>query len=147
LKVAEERLVAALPVGDPRLGEATLGLAHFDRRPLIMYAAEGARYFYDMLSELFEAEGVVPIVIQSLSQIHSMLALVRAGIGAALVPEAAMSLHFDDVQFRAVQTDPLQPVELFAAWRSDNDNPALAAFLDLLKPQFGPQELDELDAS
>ena len=62
-----------------------------------MYAAEGARYFHDMLAELFEAEGVAPIAIQSLSQIHSMLALVRAGIGAALVPEAAQSLHFDDV--------------------------------------------------
>ena len=43
LKVAEERLVAALPVGDPRLVEATLSLTHFDRRPLIMYSAEGDR--------------------------------------------------------------------------------------------------------
>ena len=106
LKVAEERLVAALPVGDPRLAEATLTLKHFDRQPLIMYAAEGARYFHDMLAGLFEAEGVAPVTIQSLAQIHSMLALVRAGIGAALVPEAAMSLHFDDVQFRPVETDP-----------------------------------------
>ncbi len=57
-----------------------------------------------------------------------MLALVRAGIGAALVPEAAMSLHFDDVHFRPVRTIPEAPVELFAAWRSDNDNPALAGF-------------------
>jgi DNA-binding transcriptional LysR family regulator len=53
LKVAEESLVAALPVGDPRLVEATLSLTHFDRRPLIMYSAEGARYFHDMMEELF----------------------------------------------------------------------------------------------
>jgi hypothetical protein len=71
---------------------------------------------------------------------------VRAGIGAALVPEAAMSLPFDDVYFRAVQTEPAMPVELFAAWRSDNDNPALAAFLDLLRPE-SQQELDALAAS
>ena len=57
----------------------------------------------------------------------------RAGIGAALVPEAAMSLHFDDVHFRPVETSPPQPVELYAAWRTDNDNPALAGFLDLLR--------------
>jgi DNA-binding transcriptional LysR family regulator len=146
LKVAEERLVAALPVGDARLAEATLSLKHFDRQPLIMYAAEGSRYFYDMLTALFEAEDVRPITIQSLSQIHSMLALVRAGIGAALVPEAAMSLHFDDVQFRPVENEPAAPVELFAAWRSENDNPALAAFLDLLRPESA-QELDALAAS
>jgi len=142
LKVTEERLVAALPVGDPRLSEATLTLKHFDRQPLIMYAAEGASYFYDMLMGLFEAAGAAPIAIQSLSQIHSMLTLVRAGIGAALVPEAAQQLHFDDVHFRPVETEPVAPVELYAAWRSDNDNPALGAFLDLLRPQ----SLEELEA-
>jgi DNA-binding transcriptional LysR family regulator len=134
-KVASERLVAALPVGDARLGEATLTLKHFDRQPLIMYATDGARYFHDMLTSLFEAEGIAPIAIQSLSQVHSMLALVRAGIGAALVPEAAMSLHFDDVHFRPVETEPDAPVELFAAWRKENDNPALRSFLDLLRPE------------
>ena len=142
LRVTEERLVAALPVGDPRLAEATLTLKDFDRQPLIMYAAEGARYFYDMLTGLFEAAGAAPIPIQALSQIHSMLALVRAGIGAALVPEAAQQLHFDDVHFRPVETDPVAPVELFAAWRSDNDNPALGAFLDLLRPE----SIEDLEA-
>jgi len=117
-------------------------LKDFDRQPLIMYAAEGARYFYDMLTGLFEAAGATPIAIQSLSQIHSMLALVRAGIGAALVPEAAQQLHFDDVHFRPVETDPIAPVELFAAWRTDNDNPALGAFLDLLRPE----SIEDLEA-
>ena len=133
LKVASEQLVAALPVGDPRLALASLTLADFDSRPLVMYAPEGARYFHDMLTGLFKAAQVAPVTVQSLSQIHSMLALVRAGIGAALVPEAAMSLHFDDVHFRPVRTVPEAPAELFAAWRSDNDNPALAGFLDLLR--------------
>jgi DNA-binding transcriptional LysR family regulator len=133
LKVASEPLVAALPVGDPRLALASLTLADFDGRPLVMYAPDGARYFHDMLTGLFKTAQVAPIAVQSLSQIHSMLALVRAGIGAALVPEAAMSLHFDDVHFRPVRTTPEAPAELFAVWRSDNDNPALAGFLDLLR--------------
>ena len=133
LKVTSEPLVAALPFGDARLAKARLTLKDFDATPLVMYAPDGAGYFHDMLAGLFEAAGVAPIVVQSLSQIHSMLALVRSGLGAALVPEAAMSLHFDDVHFRPVTTVPAAPVELYAAWRSDNDNPALAAFLDLLR--------------
>jgi DNA-binding transcriptional LysR family regulator len=134
LRVAREGLVAALPSGDERLAKAALTLADFDKKPLIMYAPEGARYFHDMLTAQFEAAGVTPQAVQSLSQIHSMLALVRAAIGAALVPEAATSLHFDDVHFRRVETIPARPVELFAIWRSDNDNPALTAFLDQLHP-------------
>ncbi len=63
------------------------------------------------------------------------------------MPEAAQSLHFDDVHFRPVETDPLAPVELYAAWRSDNDNPALAAFLDLLRPEPEASDMDALAAS
>jgi DNA-binding transcriptional LysR family regulator len=134
LCVTRERLVAALPDGDERLTKATLTLADFDKKPLVMYAPDGAGYFHDMLTGLFGSTGVTPVLIQPLSQIHSMLALVRAAIGAALVPEAAMSLHFDDVQFRRVETTPELPVELYAAWRNDNGNPALGAFLDQIRP-------------
>jgi DNA-binding transcriptional LysR family regulator len=137
LRVAREGLVAALPSGDERLAKASLTLADFDKRPLIMYAPDGARYFHDLLAGQFEGAGVAPHFVQSLSQIHSVLALVRAAIGAALVPEAATSLHFDDVHFRNIETHPSQPVELFAAWRSDNDNPALVAFLDQLHQDEG----------
>ena len=147
LKVASEQLVAALPFGDERLGHAALDLQDFDGKPLIMYAPDGARYFHDLLSGLFKTAGVTPITVQSLSQIHSILALVRAGMGAALVPEAAMSLHFDDVHFRPVRTQPESPAELFAAWRTDNDNPALSAFLDLLRGDDAARELDAGAAS
>jgi DNA-binding transcriptional LysR family regulator len=141
LKVSSEGLVAALPLGDPRLAEASLTLKDFaPPAPLIGYAPEGARYFHDMLVELFALAGVTPVTIQSLSQIHSMLALVRAGIGAAIVPAAAQSLHFDAVQFRPIITTPAAPVELYAAWRSDNDNPALRGFLDLLQPDYAAQD-------
>jgi hypothetical protein len=92
-----------------------------------MYSAEGAGYFYNMLTTLFDANGVSPNYVQHVTQIHSMLALVHAGLGAALVPEAAMSLHFDDVQFRPVATTPDRPVELYMAWRKDNDSPILQA--------------------
>ena len=134
-RVVRESLVAALPAGDARLDKAALTMADFDGRPLIMYASEAASYFHDMLVQQFEAAQASLNAVQSLSQIHSMLALVRAGHGAALVPEAAMSLRFDDVQFRAVETRPARPVELYATWRSDNDNPALAAFLDQIREE------------
>jgi hypothetical protein len=35
-------------------------------------------------------------------------------------------------------------VELYAAWRSDNENPALPPFLDLLRPAAEPEDLDAL---
>src|SRR5690606_9503982 len=79
---------------------------------------------------------------QHMSQIHSMLALVHAGLGAALVPEAATRLHFDDVFFRPVETTPARPVELYLTWRKNSDNPALKPLLDLVQAKLVPPEED-----
>ena len=140
MRILSEPLLAALPLGDARLQSATLSLADFDRKPFIMYASEGARYFHDMLVGLFDSHGVAPVYVQFLSQIHSVLALVQSGMGATLVPEAASSLHFDSVQFRPVCLTPSHPVELYLVWRSDNDNPALEPLLDFVHAMFGQHD-------
>lgn len=123
--VLVEPLVAALPAGDPRGGKAVLDLADFDGQLLIMYARHGAGYFHRMLVRLFDDAGVAPLYVQHVTQIHSMLGLVQAGLAAAIVPESATGLHPGDVQFRRLATDPERPVELHMAWRRDNANPAL----------------------
>lgn len=141
VRVMTEPLVAALPAGDPRLAQTTLSLADFDALPMVMYAPEGAGYFHAMLTGLFDAAGVSPVYVQHMSQIHSMLALVHSRIGAALVPEAAMRLHFEDVEFRPVDITPARPVELFLAWRRDNDNPSLKPLLAMIEAQAEDPDL------
>jgi DNA-binding transcriptional LysR family regulator len=123
--VLHEPLLVALPAGDPRQAKAEVELADFDGQPLIMYARQGAGYFHDMLVRLFDEAGVAPLYVQHVTQIHSMLGLVRAGLAAAIVPESAAGLHLMDVQFRSLRTEPERPVELHMAWRRDNHNPAL----------------------
>jgi DNA-binding transcriptional LysR family regulator len=124
-------LVAALPAGDPRADKQLLAPADFDGQPLIMYSRIGAGYFHNMLTRLFEAAGVLPEYVQHVTQIHSMLGLVRAGLAAALVPASAVDLHMDAIQFRKFATLPQRPVELHMAWRRDNGNPALQPMLQL----------------
>lgn len=137
LHIVTEPLVAALPLGDERLQKPALDISDFHQRPMIMYASEGARFFHDMLMGIFETHHVSPVFVQYLSQIHSVLALVRSGMGAALVPEAATNLRFDGVLFRPITVAAAHPVELYMVWRSDNDNPALEQFLDLASHAFG----------
>jgi DNA-binding transcriptional LysR family regulator len=103
-------------------------LADFDDLPVIMYSPEGARYFHDLVRGMLASAGVAPRYVQYLSQIHSMVALVGAGLGAAIVPEAAGALHMDGVVYHAL-LEAQQPVELHLVWRHDNDNPALERFL------------------
>lgn len=123
--VQVEPLVVALPAGDPRQAKAVLELSDFHGLPLIMYARQGAGYFHQMLVGLFDGAVVSPQYVQHVTQIHSMLGLVHAGLAAAIVPESASGLHMIDVQFRRLATEPEKPVELHMAWRRDNTNPAL----------------------
>ncbi len=125
-RVVSEGLVAALPTGDPRLTEPELTLKAFDGSPLIMYSREGASYFHNMLLSLFAEANVTPDYVQQVTQIHSMLGLVRAGLGIAIVPRTAMGLQFSDVHYRDIATTPATPVELYMVWRRGNSNPALS---------------------
>ena len=131
IPVLRERFVvcshASIPAADrPRR------LADFDQLPLIMNAQDKARYFHDLLTGLFAQAKAEPRLVQHLAQIHTMLMLVSAGHGFALVPESSIRLHPEDVVFSALEDcDPI--VELHAAWRAENDNPALKVLVNLLK--------------
>ncbi len=125
LNVLAEPLLVALPAGDSRQAKSTFEPRDFDGQPLIMYARQGAGYFHDMLIRIFDEAGAAPQFVQHVTQIHSMLGLVRAGLAAAIVPQSAAGLALHDVQFRRFDTQPESPVELHMAWRRDNQNPAL----------------------
>ncbi|WP_336969840.1 LysR family transcriptional regulator [Sphingobium aromaticiconvertens] len=135
--VLKEPLIVALPPGDARQSKAALAPADFDGQPLIMYSRQGASYFHNMLVNLFEEAQVAPLYVQHVTQIHSMLGLVHAGLAAAIVPESATGLHMMDVQFRRLMTPQERPVELHMAWRRDNHNPALPTMRQLCAESTG----------
>jgi DNA-binding transcriptional LysR family regulator len=136
MRIVSESMVAALPAGDRRLLKDTLTLSDLDGQPFIGYAQEGASYFHGLLTGLFDANNISPNYVQLLTHIHSILALVRSGLGAALVPETAANLRFEGVQFRPVVTTPAAPLELYMVWRSNTDNPALLPLINLVRHTY-----------
>ncbi len=130
---SQEALVLAVPEATAADWPQRPTLRDCEGRPLLMYSPYEARYFHQLVSGLLERAGVLPDIVEYVSQIHSMLALVRAGIGAALIPAAASMLHFEGVVYRPVRTTPAKPVELWFAYRKDNDNPAFGALKDVLR--------------
>lgn len=130
VRVATEPLVAALPEGHALLKHPKLPLDALNGQPFIMYSPFESRYFHDLLTGLFQEAAVQPAYIQTLSQIHSMLALVQAGLGLAIVPLAATNLNFGGVVFRPLKISREAAVELYLVWQKASDNPALGRFLE-----------------
>lgn len=132
-RVTAEPLIAAVNAGHALARSATVAIADLAAEPFIMYAPYEARYFHDLLVELFSRAGLVPNYVQHLAQIHSILAMVHSGVGVALVPETAMNLHFSGVALRPVDLPRQRPAELFFVSREDNDNPLLPIIAALAK--------------
>ncbi|THC41970.1 LysR family transcriptional regulator [Massilia sp. Mn16-1_5] len=131
--LATEALMLAIPKGEADQWPLAPTLADLHGKPFVMYSPYEARPFHQMLSERFERAGVVPDIVEHIGQVHTMLALVNAGIGAALVAEGATRLHFDGIVVRRIETEP---VRMVCAWRRDNDNPILQLFKRDIVPGF-----------
>jgi DNA-binding transcriptional LysR family regulator len=131
--LATEALMLAIPKGEADAWPLNPTLADLHGKPFVMYSPYEARPFHQMLSERFERAGVVPDIVEHIGQVHTMLALVNAGIGAALVAEGATRLHFDGIVVRKIETEP---VRMVCAWRRDNENPILQLFKRDIVPNF-----------
>jgi DNA-binding transcriptional LysR family regulator len=131
-RVASEGLLAALPARHPLTRKSSLDIADLHDQPFVMYAPYESRYFFDLVTAQLVGANTLPRYVQHISQIHSMVALVRAGLGLAMVPEAAANLRFSGVVMRPLKLPVQKPVELFMVWRRDSDNPLISSLLEIV---------------
>ncbi|TNC06027.1 LysR family transcriptional regulator [Methylobacterium terricola] len=131
LRIARETLLAALPDDHPLAAGASVTAEALAAEPLIAYAPDEARYFHDLVDDYFAEAGLTPRTVQHLAQIHTILSLVRSGLGLALVPDSAASLRVAGVTLRPLVPVPRRPVELHLVWRRSNDNPLIPILAEL----------------
>ena len=138
LKVLSEPLILAAPSGLPALrdgGPADGGpvwLKALPALPLIIFPRPIAPALHDAILACFRGAGITPEIGQQAIQMQTIVSLVSAGMGMALVPQSVSKLMRPGVEYRALH-DPSPQVETGLAWRRDNSSPVLKGFLDLMK--------------
>jgi DNA-binding transcriptional LysR family regulator len=130
-RVLAEPLLAAIPKKHPLASAATVAIKDFDGQPFVMYSPYESRYFHDLLVAQFSRADILPRYVQHVGQIHSILAMVRAGLGVSIVPAAAANLKLADVKLKPLKLRTPAPVELFMVWRREDENPLLPALVDI----------------
>ena len=133
--VASEPLLLAVSTGHRFSTGTAPAMKNLAAEPFITYSPVEGRYFYELIEEMFREARIPARYVQHISQVHSILALVSAGIGVSLVPESATKLHFEGAVLRRLASPPVL-ARLLLVWRKDNDNPVLPAFLDLVRRHF-----------
>ena len=67
--------------------------------------------------------------MQEAKETSTLLSLVAAGMGVALVPMTSRMFSFQGVVFRPLRNPP--PVDLAVAWNRNNETPLIRNFLAL----------------
>ncbi|HEX2144610.1 MAG TPA: LysR family transcriptional regulator [Glycomyces sp.] len=129
--VARDSLILAAPRGH--------ALTRLDRAPtlqdvaehdVVTYSPSEAWYFYELVVAAFQQARLTPRYVQHISQVHTVLSVVNAGLGVALVPSSATALNLSNLAFLDIDGHPRNTVELHAVWRNRHGNPALDALLN-----------------
>jgi len=135
--IVREPLVAALPERHPlarRTGK--LALAKLKDAPFILFPRPMAPGLYDDVVSFCRAAGFSPRVEQEAVQMQTIVSLVSAELGVALIPASLTNLRRTGVTYKALsEQSPLTEIHL--AWRRGDDLPALRVFVDLAQQATG----------
>lgn len=142
LPVLREPLVVAMPAEAADAAEAAeaadaaadapVRIADIASLPLVIFPRRLAPGFYDIITGCYGAAGVTPRIGQEAIQMQTIVSLVSAGMGVALVPQSLRNLRRTGVVYRAL-ADPAPVVETGLVWRTDDVSPVLAGFIDVVR--------------
>jgi DNA-binding transcriptional LysR family regulator len=134
-RLVSEPLVAAVPtawIGDGRLPvrDGVLTPAALLDAPLILFPRSVAPAFHDLVTGYFSARGRPARIVQEAIQMQTIISLVSAGLGMALVPASLRNLARAGVSYVEIEDPPM--LETGLAWRRDTDTATLRGLLSLL---------------
>lgn len=122
-----EPVCVALPAGHPLAAQASIELASLRGQPFVVSARALGQGFHDQLVQLCQAAGFQPAVAQEARQLQTLIALVAAGFGIALLPGSLAAQRGEDVVFRKIEVDApvaLTHLDLLMAWNPGRASPA-----------------------
>ncbi|MBP0484374.1 LysR family transcriptional regulator [Sagittula salina] len=128
-----EPLVAAVPEVWAQEGRLTseTGLTPADviASPLVVFPRQAAPAFHDLVMGYFARAGGTVDVVQRAIQMQTIVSLVSAGLGIALVPASLRHLARSGVRYLDLTDPPM--LETGVVWRRDDDSPTLRNFLQI----------------
>lgn len=130
--VDTEPLVVALPLRHAWSSRRSIPIEELAAIPLIGFARSTSAYFHTLLASLFARNGLTPDYVME-SVLPTLLALVEAGIGAAVVPGSVSELRPGGVKYLPLKARHTLRSTLYLAYRKDGVNPAVPALCEALR--------------
>jgi DNA-binding transcriptional LysR family regulator len=145
LPIAREPLVIAMSAemaervagaddADPRAEwlDTPISLRDVADAPLVVFPRRLAPGFYDIIMDCYGVAGLAPKVGQEAIQMQTIVSLVSAGMGVALVPQSLRNLRRTGVVYRPL-SESVPAIETGLVWRTAEVSPVLAGFIEIVR--------------
>jgi DNA-binding transcriptional LysR family regulator len=131
--ILREPLIAAIPEHHPLAStQGKIPLASLSSAPFIMTPRHMAPGLHDDIVSFCHSAGFSPQVVQEAIQMQTVISLVSAEMGVALIPESLQNLQRTGVIYKRLkEKSPLTEIRL--AWRAGDNLPALKLFIQLAR--------------
>lgn len=100
--------------------------------PLVIFPRRLAPGFYDIIMDCYGVAGLVPPIGQEAIQMQTIVSLVSAGMGVALVPQSLRNLRRTGVVYRPL-AESVPTIETGLVWRTAQVSPVLAGFIEIAR--------------
>jgi DNA-binding transcriptional LysR family regulator len=127
-----DRLIAALPEGHPLATRNGLRINDFRDEEFVVHAGYGRSVMNSILFAVCADAGFVPRVRHEVEETSTLVTLVSAGLGVAIVPEPTAALDIAGVCYRRLAPDALG-VDLAAARAEQANSPLIERVLAVLR--------------
>jgi DNA-binding transcriptional LysR family regulator len=125
-------LVVALPETHPFAKQKVVRLKSLAGEPFVQFHRKGAPGLFDEVMACCRRAGFSPRVVNEPNFMATVMTLVESGLGVSLIPRCVRTLNRVQVAIRPISPKSAR-IPLCVAWRKSAHNPAVAAFLDILK--------------
>ena len=124
----ESRVAAVLPAGHPLAGKGPIEVEQLKDENFVFLTKDESVIPHDHALRLCRDAGFTPNIVASYPNVETVVMMVRAGAGVALLSPFAPLGGLSGVSCVSLTRSP--DVSLDLLWRKDNDNPAIKLLVD-----------------
>jgi len=133
--VFREPLMVAMPQNRHLHGKKSLPLSMLAQESFIMIPRQRGPGYFDHIIALCQKAGFSPRIVLEASQFHTIIGLVAAEVGIAVVPASTRHSRFKGVVFRDLEGGAETVLDI--AWLRDNQSLVLHSFIGVTREIAG----------
>ncbi len=131
--VLRESYLVALYEGHRLCSKPFIRLTDLDDEPMILYPNAPVYGLAQEVITAFRSENVRLRVEQEVEDVVTCIALVASRYGVSITTESAANLRLPSVVYRPLRSKRLRNIELSFLYRLNDNNPALLAFIAMIR--------------